>query len=256
MKLYLKPGVYIDTDKPMDISIPLVSGKDNLTAWYVEPPRFEPVRANGFVGAVSEGGSVNFRDIFFNPHGHGTHTECLGHITTDVFSINQTIQNFFCSALVLTIEPEKMYNSFDGKEDRIIRKQQIYEKIKDITKVDALIIRTSPNDQQAKCRSSYSDTNPPYFEVEVVDLLDELEVKHFLVDLPSVDRESDEGKLLFHHKFWGVPHAPDHHRTITEFIFVNDTILDGAYILELQVAPFENDAAPSRPVLYRIQEEK
>jgi hypothetical protein len=95
MKLFLKEGRYIDTDQPIDISIPLVSGKENLTAWYVDPPRFEPVRANGFIGSVAEGGSVNFKDIYFNPHGHGTHTECLGHITRDVYSVNKSLRTFF-----------------------------------------------------------------------------------------------------------------------------------------------------------------
>jgi hypothetical protein len=70
--------------------------------------------------------------------------------------------------------------------------------------------------------------------------------------MPSVDRESDEGKLAFHHAFWNVPENPND-KTITELIYVNDEITDGLYILEMQMAPFENDASPSRPVLYKIQ---
>jgi hypothetical protein len=30
-------------------------------------------------------------------------------------------------------------------------------------------------------------------------------------------------------------------------------IEDGEYVLELQVAPIENDASPSRPLLYKIK---
>ena len=81
MKLFLSDGTFIETDKPIDISIPLTNDNYNPRAWYVDPPVFEPVRANGFIGSRKEGGAVNFRNIFFNPHGHGTHTECLGHIT-------------------------------------------------------------------------------------------------------------------------------------------------------------------------------
>ena len=33
-------------------------------------------------------------------------------------------------------------------------------------------------------------------------------------------------------------------------IYVPDEVLDGDYLLELQVPHFINDAAPSRPVLY------
>ena len=252
MKLFLKEGVFIDTDHPLDISIPLVAGSSNLTAWYVDPPRFEPVRANGFIGSVAEGGSVNFRDIFFNPHGHGTHTECLGHITQDVFSINQTLRTFFCSAMLISIQPEPETNEKDGRQDLIIRKAQLEEALRGIDKVEALIVRTLPNKRETKVGKAYSDTNPPYFETGIVELLDKMEVKHLLVDLPSVDRESDEGKLAFHHLFWKVPENPNHDRTITELVYVDNDIKDGAYVLEIQVAPFENDAAPSRPVLYRI----
>jgi hypothetical protein len=42
--------------------------------------------------------------------------------------------------------------------------------------------------------------------------------------------------------------------TITEFIYVPNKVKDGSYILNLQIAPFENDATPSKPVLYEILE--
>jgi kynurenine formamidase len=195
---------------------------------------------------------VNFRDIYFNPHGHVTHTECLGHITKDLFSINKAIKEFFCHARLISITPETFYNPADGRQDRIIRAAQVANALKGVIQLDALIIRTLPNSNIDKFHRSYSNTNPPYLEPKVVDILNQLEVKHLLVDLPSVDRESDEGKLAFHHCYWSVPENPDQIRTITELIFVDESIDDGAYILELQLAPFENDASPSRPVLYRI----
>ncbi len=43
-------------------------------------------------------------------------------------------------------------------------------------------------------------------------------------------------------------------KTITEMIFVPDNIKDGKYLLNLQFAPFVADAAPSRPILYKINE--
>jgi arylformamidase len=252
MKLFLKEGRYIDTDQPIDISIPLVSGKENLTAWYVDPPRFEPVRANGFIGSVAEGGSVNFKDIYFNPHGHGTHTECLGHITRDVYSVNKSLRTFFWNAQVISVTPETDINLKDGHQDRIIRTSAVERAIKGIDTIEALIIRTFPNNKEDKIGKAYSDTNPAYLEIGIVDVLNKLKVKHLLVDLPSVDRESDEGKLAFHHLYWNTSGQPDQSRTITELVFLEDSIEDGAYLLELQVAPFENDASPSRPVLYRI----
>jgi hypothetical protein len=84
-------------------------------------------------------------------------------------------------------------------------------------------------------------------------LLNDRGIKHLLIDLPSVDRENDGGALAFHHQFWGVPDKLNFERTITELIYVPDSVEDGTYLLELQTAPFENDASPSRPILYQIK---
>jgi arylformamidase len=255
MKFYLKDGVYIDTSKPIDISIPIVSGASNLSAWHVDPPRFDSVRNNGFIGSVADGGSVNFRDIYFNPHGHGTHTECVGHITKEVFSVNQAIRTYFFNAFIVSVEPILITHPEDGKQDRVIFKEQIEKLLQGVDFVEALIIRTLPN-MLDKRTLSYSGTNPPYFDADLVGLLDAYGIKHLLVDVPSVDREVDGGKLTFHHRFWMNSISLNHSRTITELVFIENTVSDGAYILELQIAPFENDAAPSRPILYEIRTSK
>ena len=245
MRLYLNENEFIETNEPLDLSIGLQSGSNNLRAWYVDPPTFEPVRANGFIGSVVEGGGVNFRDVFFNPHGHGTHTECHGHITPEVVSVNQKLKTYFFKAQLVSVEPKVLKNG-----DEIILKEQLISKL-DESRFEALIIRTLPNSKDKKSKN-YSDTNPPYIDLSVIELIESLEIQHLLVDMPSVDRESDEGKLAFHHAFWNVPENPND-KTITELIYVNDEIVDGLYILEMQMAPFENDASPSRPVLYKIQ---
>ena len=41
-------------------------------------------------------------------------------------------------------------------------------------------------------------------------------------------------------------------RTITELIYVPEEVTDRQYLLNLQIAPFENDASPSKPILYAI----
>ncbi len=245
MKLYLNSESYIETDFPIDISIPLISDESNLRAWYVDAPIMEPVRANGFIGSVNEGGSVNFRSIYFNPHGHGTHTECLGHITPQIHSINQTLKKFMFKAQLVTLEPNKV------DEDLLIFASQL-DSIEWYDDIQALIVRTVPNDSTKK-HINYSDTNPTYFEEACVDVLNQHQIIHFIVDLPSVDKEKDNGELAFHHKFWGVPNKPDFNRTITELAYIDDEVEDGLYILNLQVAPFENDASPSRPVLFKIR---
>lgn len=249
MKFTLENGKTIDTSQPIDISLPLTNDQNNPRAWYVSPPVFEPVRENGWIGSIEEGGTVNFRNIFFNPHGHGTHTECLGHITPKIHSINRNLKEFFFEAELVTVTPEKI-TRIDGSVDEVVTLNSFDGKIISQT-IEALIIRTTPNTDEKKTRN-YSSSNPPYFDIELLPFLEALGVKHLLLDLPSVDKELDGGVLAFHHGFWQVPENPQLDKTITELIFIDDEIKDGQYVLNLQVAPFENDAAPSRPVLFQL----
>lgn len=248
MKLYIDNTHFIDTKEPLDLSIPLSASPENPRAWYVDPPRMEPVRSEHYTGSIKEGGSVNFRDIYFNPHGHGTHTECLGHITREVHSVNQVLTNFFFRARLISILPKRVVQK-NGEIDFVITPDQL--KLSDFDG-EALVVRCLPN-VGAKLHKNYSNTNPPYFDVACVAKLLDANIDHLLIDLPSVDRESDSGALVFHHAFWEVPSNPNFKRTITEMIFVDNTIQDGDYVLEIQMAAFQNDASPSRPVLYRIQ---
>lgn len=250
MKLYIDDRRHIDTMHPLDISLVLTNDPSNVRAWYVDAPMIEPVRSGDFVGAVSAGGSVNFRNVFFNPHGHGTHTECLGHITPEVYSVNDSLRTFFFKALLVTLTPQEC--EINGTMDKLLRAAELEEKIAG-GEYEALIIRTMPNESEKKS-FDYSASNPPYLELAAIEVMEAAGIKHLLIDLPSVDREEDGGELRFHHAFWKVPQDPQFDRTITELIYVDSNIQDGEYVLELQMAAFRNDAAPSRPVLYQIKE--
>ena len=242
----------IDLSKPIDISIPLTNDNQNPIAWYQNAPEIEPVKMGDWIGKVSEGkSSTNFNNIFFNPHAHGTHTECLGHITSDFYSINQCLKQFFFIAELISVESKVV------GEDLIITKEQI-EVALDGNSPEAIVIRTLPNSESKK-HLNYSNTNPPYLEEAAAIFIREKGIQHLLIDLPSVDKEHDEGKLLAHKAFWNVKDVNQVNEdarfncTITEMIYVNDDVNDGSYILNLQFASFENDASPSKPVLYKIQ---
>ena len=234
----------IDLSKPLDISIALQDGGNNIGAWYLGPPSIQPHEEDGFIGKVAAGASVNFNNIWFNPHSHVTHTECAGHITNEVHSINEHLKQFFHLAELVTVAPEKKGDDF------VISKKQLQYALGN-KKRAAVIIRTLPN-MDSKKTKQYSHTNPPYIEEEAIVFLRDKNVEHLLLDLPSVDREKDDGALAGHHAFWNVPNKVRLHATITEFIYVPNTITDGTYLLNLQVAPIENDASPSRPVLYEL----
>ncbi|MEE9364182.1 MAG: cyclase family protein [Cellulophaga sp.] len=235
----------IDLGQPLDISIPIKGDATDVNAWYLSSPTIEPHKEKGFVGKVTEGASTNFNDIYFNPHAHGTHTECVGHITKEFYSVNKSLNTFFFKAEVITIAPEKENNDF------VISRKQLQYALGN-KKREAVIIRTIPN-LKDKLSKQYSNTNPTYMQKEAAEFLVQKGVKHLLIDLPSVDKEKDGGALLAHNAFWNTQGVVRHDATITEFIFVNNTITDGTYFLNLQVAPFENDASPSRPVLYKIE---
>ncbi|MFE3867497.1 cyclase family protein [Flavobacterium sp. LS2P90] len=241
----------VDLSKPIDISIPLTNTDENPIAWYIEKPVIEPVVFGDWIGKVSEGkSSTNFNNIFFNPHGHGTHTECLGHITREFYSINQSLKQFFFLAELVSVQPE-----LHG-EDLVIAKSQL-EKVLNGKTPEAIVIRTLPN-LEAKKHLKYSNMNPPYLNEDAALFIRKSGIQHLLIDLPSVDKEKDDGKLLAHKAFWNVKDVNDLNAdarlesTITEMIFVSNEIQDGSYLLNLQIASFENDASPSKPILYKI----
>src|SRR5690606_4017985 len=236
----------IDLNEPLDISIPLRASEENPLAWYQGEPSIEPVKMGDWVGKVSEGGSVNFNNVFFNPHAHGTHTECFGHISEEFHSVNESLKTFFFLAEVISVTPERI------GEDEIISEESIKKALNGKTP-EAIVIRTVPNNSEKK-QKHWSDTNWPFLHENAALFLREIGVKHLLVDLPSVDKERDEGKLLAHRAFWDYPQNPRKDCTITELIFVPNSVKDGNYLLNLQMASFHNDASPSKPVLYKIFE--
>lgn len=234
-----------DFFNPIDISLPLHTGSDCVSAWYVKPMVIEPVQMGDWVGDVNQGAGVNFRNITFNPHGNGTHTECVGHISKEFVTINHCLKRFLFVAEVVTILPEQLDNG-----DFVLNKKA-FEIALNGAKPEAIVIRTLGNGL-AKTKMQYSNTNPPYITADAMQFLMDLGIDHLLIDLPSVDKEVDGGVLASHHIFWQYPHNTQFHKTITEFIYVPNEIYDGTYILNIQIASFENDASPSKPVLYKV----
>jgi len=235
----------IDRTKALNISIPLKEGLETVNAFHAPPLHIEPVRAGNFVGDMQEGGLLNFKNVQFNPHGNGTHTECVGHISPDGYTLNQCLKQFFFWAELVSIYPQKMPNG-----DRVITQLQIEESLKN-KNPEALLIRTMPNDE-LKLRTHYSGANPPYLHHTATEYIVQQGIQHLLLDLPSVDREQDEGKLLSHKTFWQYPSHPRLQSTITELIYVDNTIKDGSYLLNLMVTSLELDASPSKPILYAL----
>jgi arylformamidase len=266
----------IDTKNPLSIAIPLRFNGAQPNAYNVERAASKPCEAGEIVGDTRLGGSVNFEQYKFIPHCNGTHTEGVGHITHERISVHDCLQDAFIFASLISVQPEKASDSSEtyavefAENDLLITRKSIAEKfnnfkfqISDFESGElpkALIIRTLPNDV-SKLTKTYLQEIPPFFTTEAMLLLREIGVNHLLVDMPSIDRIFDAGKLSNHRIFWRIEQGAFEvsppsliRNTITELIYVPDEIADGSYLLNLQIAPFAADASPSRPLLFAIQE--
>ncbi|MFZ1701581.1 MAG: cyclase family protein [Pyrinomonadaceae bacterium] len=250
-----------DPAAPIDISIPLRFGGMQPNAYGVEIARTRACEYGDLVGDTRRGGSCNFEQITLTPHCNGTHTECVGHVTDERISVRDCLQDVMVTAVLVTVGAEQING------DSIISRGLIADALTPqaafadalVRVPQALIVRTLPNDD-GKLAASYGEGNiPAYFSTEAMEYMVECGFKHLLVDLPSIDRIFDEGELANHRIFWGIESGSREinsetrlNSTITELIYVPNEIEDGEYLLNLQIAPFETDASPSRPVLFKL----
>jgi len=262
-------GLYIiDWNEFVDISIPMRFGGPQPNAYGVEAASSTACEYGDLVGDTRRGGSCNFERVTLIPHCNGTHTECVGHVTNERISIRECLTDALCTAWLVSIQPtaasetDETYKTAYGQNDLLITAGAVENALltQAVTKGSALIVRTLPNDDSKLSRRYDEQDIPPYFTTEAMELIVEHGFKHLLVDLPSIDRLFDEGKLSNHRVFWNVEagrfETNDKSRvnnTITELIYVPNQIKDGEYLLNLQMAPFESDASPSRPLLFKIK---
>ncbi len=249
----------VDGDVSIDISIPLRFNGPQPNAYGVEPAVSQACRSGEMIGDTRQGGSVNFERYTLIPHCNGTHTECVGHITNERISVRDCLHDVLVPAILISVEPKN-----HGDSARLITKSMSESAISgpeaSLVNRGALIVRTLPNDD-SKLTRQYGAEIPPYFTADAMEYIVDCGFKHLLVDMPSIDRIFDEGKLSNHRIFWNIePGSFDTNpetrinNTITELIYIPNSVEDGEYLLNLQIAPFEADAAPSRPVIFKLQQ--
>lgn len=219
-----------------------------------------------FSGDVKLGASCNCRSITLLPHCNGTHTESVGHLTTDSEPLYTLVPAAPLPALLLSLRPSGAAGATEDSDpppvpgDLLITRaaiQSAWPATMPFTP-RALLLRTLPNDS-AKLRRDYSDIIPPYLSRQAAQELVARGIEHVVLDLPSMDRSHDQGRLTAHRIFFGLPagstqraDATRAHCTITEFAFMPDELRDGCYALQLQLPAFAGDAVPSRPVVFPL----
>lgn len=250
-----------------DVSIPLVFDSAQPVFFGAAPARERVVRAGSFVGDVREGGSCNCATYAITPHCNGTHTECVGHVTRERISVRDSGAEAFHVALLLTVTPVLARETSEStdpapqRDDLLITRGALESAAATLAcpPFDALIVRTTPNAETKRSRD-YDRDPAAFFSAEAMRWIVARGVEHLVTDLPSLDRANDQGRLTAHRLFWNLPAGAVSvtsdtrmHATVTELAFIPNTIHDGAYLLNLQIAPFATDAAPSRPILIPLR---
>jgi kynurenine formamidase len=228
-----------------DISIPLAFDGAQPTFFGASPASAAAVAAGSFVGDVQRGGSCNCSTHSLTPHCNGTHTECVGHVTAERLSVRDHSAEHFSPALLVSVGPGP-----------VITRSALAAAVAphELSHCRALVLRTLPNSRDKLARN-YDRTPAAYFAADAMNWIVGNGITALVVDLPSLDRH-DDAELTTHRIFWGLPpgansaaQATRATATVTELAFIDDSIADGHYLLNLQVAPFVADAAPSRPIL-------
>lgn len=227
-------GRRLDLANMCEISLPIDFSMPTERAWYIGPPRREPVRLGDWVGSTLEGGSVNFFNLYINPHAHGTHIESIGHLdhTQHIYpSVNQ----FFFKTYLFTCT---------AYESKILSLSALWESVPE--DISSIVLRTLPNTLD-KAHTCYSNSNPPYITAADAERLAKRGISILLTDLPSVDPERDNGTLAAHRSFWAhqLPTSPKP-SLIGEFLYIPDTLPDGSYALHIQHPAMNTDAVPAR----------
>ena len=185
-----------DLHLPLPVALIYNNNQTATSAWYVPTVSIQPVQMGDWIGAVAAGASVNFNQISFNPHGNGTHTESVGHITPHFLPLTDIYKQFHHLAQLITVQPLQQENDF------VIDAAQLAAAFNPNFPCEALLIRTLPNDNYYKQHHNYSNQNPPYLSKDAAHWLVEHNILHLLIDLPSVDKEKDDGELSAHKIFW------------------------------------------------------
>lgn len=258
-----------DVSAPVDLAITLQFPGPQPRFFADVPATATPLRAGRFTGTVSSGASCNCGVYTLSPHCHGTHTECVGHVTDNATALAGLTPVPPALAVLVSVRPEPLGSTTDGMAsprqatDLVITRGLLATAAARWVRDPwtALVVRTLPNDPGKRHRRYDGPCPAPYFTADAMHWIVERGVTSLVVDVPSLDRADDGGSLAAHRVFWGLaPDVLDAHQArrgralVTELAYVPDTAPDGPYLLDLHVPAFATDAAPSRPVLYPVRE--
>jgi arylformamidase len=262
--------VRVAMDRGVSLAIPIDFTGNGPRHFGAPPPASKPWSVGGFTGSVATGASCNCSTLTLIPHCQMTHTESVAHLTRESGDAWRVVPRGLLPAVVVSVSPEPARETSESTDpqpwgtDTLITQRRLraaWPMMRPTTNVPdpvAAIIRTLPNDAGKRSRD-YSESVPPYLTREAVQWLVEKRIEHLVLDVPSVDRTHDEGHLVGHRIFFGLPpgstargDAARSRATITELAFIPDEVPDGLCVLALAVPAIGGDAVPSQPIVYPL----
>jgi arylformamidase len=257
-------------DRGVSLAIAVEFGAPGPRHFGAPSPAAAPFSVGSFSGSVATGASANCSTVTLTPHCQMTHTESVAHLTRESGDAWRVVPRGLLPAVVVSVLPEPASESNESTDpqpwatDALITRRRLRAawpmtrpSMSNVEPV-AAIIRTLPNDLGKRTRD-YSDLVPPYLTREAVEWLVEKRIEHLVLDVPSLDRTHDDGHLVGHRIFFGLPpgsrargDAARSRATVTELAFIPDEVHDGPCILTLAVPAIGGDAVPSQPIVYPL----
>lgn len=271
MKVFVEIGGArreVDLGRAFDIGIVLDFEGEQPQAFGLAKASATVVAGGTFVGDTRQGGSVNCEGFTLYPHGNGTHTEGVGHITKERISVADVDLPPLMAATLLSVplrrlgQLQESYEGRWGPADLVVSAADLREAAARVAVesefLQAIVLRVERGAEFIGPKANHSGINPPYLTGEAVQWLREVGCDHLLVELPSIDREDDGGTVPNHRLFFGAFEEPvskeSRQRTITELVQTSPHMEDGPFVLSLRLPRLRSDAVPSRPVLYPFKD--
>jgi kynurenine formamidase len=245
----LAPGMRLDGSAPR---------------WFDAPPAHSwPHRVGGFSGSVLTGASCNCRNLQLTPHASGTHTESVGHLTSDDFPVLPLLPTTPQPALLLRVAARLSSDTTESSDFQPLPDERLVT----AAALRAAWPRNAPFKPVALIIALQQPTNggmPPYLSRECAQWLVTEDIMHLVVEQPSIDRLQDDGQLTAHRVFFGLPprrtatapplshSATRAQATITELAAIDADIASGFGFLQIQAPAIDGDAIPTRPIWHAV----
>lgn len=248
---------YINYNQSVRLSVRIDLCNNLINIYGGVPASQEPLIYDSHIASVSHGGACNASQIHLVPHCHGTHTECVGHILPEKYHVADIKFEPFIAATFIRVTPQRIdatteeYNAYANNSDYVITRVAIDNALTFFSAdyFQALVIASDAVGWLPE------GTSAPYFTYQAMDRIVALGVRHLLVDIPSIDRLHDGGRMDNHRCFWGINENVGIKQmrascSVTEMIRVPQEISEGHYFLSVYLPDISGDALPSMPMLF------